>query len=131
MPARKGSRRLRSVPSNANELVVEAMRVCFHRNGLNIRELERVKLKHGICIMGLTCLEPAIDGGRGGFYGCREHTAAKKAGLKFERYTRMESAYGQIRAREIKQAQEAAQAEAERVARNEKVAKKVKGRRAA
>lgn len=129
VPARK-NRTLCVVPPDVNDLVVEAMKVCFQRNGLNLRELEKVKLKHGICILGMTCLQPAIDGGRGGFYGCLEHTAAKKAGLKFDRYQRMESAYGQIRAREKEREKEAREAEAARVAKNEKTTKTVKGKRA-
>ncbi len=131
MATRSRGRRLRSVPSGANELVVEAMRVCFERNGKNLAEMFAVKAKHGVCQLAFTCLEPCVEGTKGGMNGCREHLAARYAGVKLDTHRRMESAYGRIRAREIAAAKEEKEAESARLARNEKIAKRVKGRSAA
>jgi len=102
------------------------MRVCFERNGRNLKEMFAVKEKHGVCQLAFTCLEPVVEGTNGGRYGCKEHLAAQYAGVKLDTHRRMESAYGKIRAREIAAAREKEHAEAERVARNEKIAGKHK-----
>lgn len=115
-----------------DELVVEQIRVMFARNAANLRELEKYKVKRNICIRGITCTKQAVPGRGGGYgYGCAEHLAAAKAGIKMSKWTAYSSEYGRLRKKQKEAEKEEAVAESVRVARNEKVGKRVKGRRAA
>jgi hypothetical protein len=120
------------LPSGADGMVIEEIAVFYQRSTHALRTLEKWKLKHGYCIIGISCTNRVVDGPSGGRYGCAHHLANRKAGLV--RYSRREhqTAYGKIKQAERERVKKAeAAAEAEREARNAKTAKSIKGRRAA
>ncbi len=118
---KSGIRLVKRQPEELNETLVEKTRVTIKRAWQAWRELEAYKLKHGYCIMGMTCMRKAVEGAQGSKRGCPHHLAATKAGMRLYRKEAYVTEYGRLQ-------QELAEQEKQQRIR-EAAAEKAAGRR--
>jgi hypothetical protein len=83
-----------------DDLVKEKIRTFYERMNFELRSLERFKLKSGICIMGISCDRPVVEGTR----GCVHHRMRAKMqreGTFTAPIEKFSTEYGRIRKQEI------------------------------